>query len=782
MRYATLQQPWRSGVALLTLLTCLLAFTGAWATGISVSTSSLTGFTTQQGSSSQVKSYTFTANDLTPPAANPDFNVTVAGTGFEISTSQNGPFATTIPLNLSSGGNLSQVIFVRIKASATQGSVSGTINHFLNVSPAVSTPVVLLSGAVSAPPLPIFGFDPGSLSGFTTKQGIPSEPKTYLITASRFPPQTSIELRIPGDDADEFQLSVNAQGPYGPLTFIKADNNGNIQRTVFVRLKASATPGAKTAILVHSIRATDAPLGEVQLTGTVTAVPANQPRIFIEPDFLDKLDTTPEQSSAPKSFVINGQHLPGSSASLQVLSPAGFNVSEQASGPFSTSLTIQLAIQPDGTAQKTLFVRLKGETLGGVFGIVQVKDGGDLFDELRVEGTVKDVPAQPVLLVDPTSLSGFTTNGSAPSQIKQYQLTGSGLTSSNGSVINLSLAAPAGFEIQLDGTSFFSDSQGISGNGTATINVRLKSGLAPGNYSGNITHSNPDITTVNLAVSGTVTGPPTTSVNLASLAGFTTNQGTPSAPKAFTISGTNLPVSNPAIIAVSAQAPAGYEVATLASGPFSDQLQTLTGVAANGTGSRELFVRLKGTATGPINGTVTAQMGSITPSTLSVSGVVSPASGGPDLTTTLSLPQASFAPSGANSVRNFIVEIFETGGQPTASGKAAITLTAPVGYSLSFTTSLNSINVSGGSNNPISVDNTQWLVTTNQTNQQFSLTMKAGQLIGAKGKATLGFTITRTTANTGSSSNITVNVNDDASKSYDGDSSNNIYSRIVTGL
>ncbi|WP_460906900.1 Ig-like domain-containing protein [Spirosoma areae] len=155
----------------------------------------------------------------------------------------------------------------------------------------------------------------------------------------------------------------------------------------------------------------------------------------------------------------------------------------------------------------------------------------------------------------------------------------------------------------------------------------------------------------------------------------------------------------------------------------------------------------------------------------------------PDLTPVITLPQANFTPSGANSTRDFIVEIFELAGQSTSSGNAAITISAPSGYTLSFTNSLTSINVSGGANNPVSVDNTKWMVTSiAPTNEQISLKMNAGQFIAAMSKGTLGFTITRTTANTGSSSNITVNVTDDATKTYDSNPLNNVYARIITGL
>jgi len=154
----------------------------------------------------------------------------------------------------------------------------------------------------------------------------------------------------------------------------------------------------------------------------------------------------------------------------------------------------------------------------------------------------------------------------------------------------------------------------------------------------------------------------------------------------------------------------------------------------------------------------------------------------PDLTPTIVLPLANFTATGLNSTRFFIVNVFEVLGQATSSGSAVITITAPLGFTLAYSNVLSSIEVSGGIANPVLVDNTKWAVMSNPSDRQYTLKLNAGQVISALGTATLGFTITRTTANTGSSSNITVNVSDDPTNGYDSNPLNNIYARIITGL
>jgi hypothetical protein len=151
----------------------------------------------------------------------------------------------------------------------------------------------------------------------------------------------------------------------------------------------------------------------------------------------------------------------------------------------------------------------------------------------------------------------------------------------------------------------------------------------------------------------------------------------------------------------------------------------------------------------------------------------------PDLTPNLLLPQANF-PAGS-SVANFVVGLYEGNGFPTSSGNVAITLTAPFGYSLTFDPSLTSITISGGTGSSMTVTNTNWTVASSQNNQ-ISLVMKSGQFIGAGGNVTIGFSLTRTSANSNSAANLTVSVADDAANAYDSNITNNIYARIITAL
>ncbi|GAB4020469.1 hypothetical protein GCM10028808_61720 [Spirosoma migulaei] len=217
-------------------------------------------------------------------------------------------------------------------------------------------------------------------------------------------------------------------------------------------------------------------------------------------------------------------------------------------------------------------------------------------------------------------------------------------------------------------------------------------------------------------------------------------------------------------------------------GPLSGTLTSVTLTAGGGTSYA--FGGLGLVSQNPTSGTAIVNASGIysvtVTSSAGCSNTASLALAGTDLTPTLVLPQANFAAIG--SVANLVVNLFEVAGLPTTMSNVAITITAPAGYTISFDPSSTRINVLGGTENPVAIDNSNWLVTSSLANRQLSLVMKANQFIGAGGKVALGFSVTRTSANSGSTSTITVNISDDATKGYDGNTANNVYARIINGL
>ncbi|KAF0204040.1 MAG: peptidase domain-containing [Bacteroidetes bacterium] len=118
----------------------------------------------------------------------------------------------------------------------------------------------------------------------------------------------------------------------------------------------------------------------------------------------------------------------------------------------------------------------------GVWGIYDTRNpfGGEvdvLVIDLMPSG-------EPTLSVSPSALNGFTyVEGNGPSEVQTYLLSGTDLEGSG----NISVTAPADYEVSSDGTTFtdalslpFAD--GIITGQPLTVSVRLKAGLASGDY------------------------------------------------------------------------------------------------------------------------------------------------------------------------------------------------------------------------------------------------------------------------------------------------------------
>ncbi|MCB5223699.1 MAG: chitobiase/beta-hexosaminidase C-terminal domain-containing protein [Candidatus Syntrophosphaera sp.] len=120
-----------------------------------------------------------------------------------------------------------------------------------------------------------------------------------------------------------------------------------------------------------------------------------------------------------------------------------------------------------------------------------------VIDNLSWTGYSGGTPT-PIISVS-GSLTAFSTEVGSPSLAQTYSLSGSNLTA------NISVAAPAGFEISSDGSSY-SGSLSLSSSYNGSVYVRLI-GTTAGEYSGNITHSSTGASDVNMAVSGTVYEP-----------------------------------------------------------------------------------------------------------------------------------------------------------------------------------------------------------------------------------------------------------------------------------
>ena len=119
-----------------------------------------------------------------------------------------------------------------------------------------------------------------------------------------------------------------------------------------------------------------------------------------------------------------------------------------------------------------------------------------------------DRPVVPTIVASLTTLSGFTyQEGFGPSNVKYFTVSGDNLTDN----ISLSLAS-SDFEISLSENSGYSNNISLTpseGTVSSTIYVRLRAGLAQNDYDDTITVSSDGASNQSIALTGSVSEPPT---------------------------------------------------------------------------------------------------------------------------------------------------------------------------------------------------------------------------------------------------------------------------------
>ncbi|MBP7333855.1 MAG: hypothetical protein KA963_03990, partial [Candidatus Cloacimonas sp.] len=208
--------------------------------------------------------------------------------------------------------------------------------------------------------------------------------------------------------------------------------------------------------------------------------------------------------------------------------------------------------------------------------------------------------AAPTIIVS-GSLSPFSTFTGTPSAAQTYTISGQNLTG------NITVAAPTGFTLSTDNTTF-STTLSLASDFSGTIYVRL-TGVSAGTFSGNIVHSSPGATNVNLAVEGTVTNPNPTINITANLSTFSTQLGTPSASQSYTVTGLFL------TSAISITAPTGFTLST-----DNTTFSTTLSLASDFSGT--IYVRLTGVSAGTFSGNIVHSSTGATTQNLAVTGTV----------------------------------------------------------------------------------------------------------------------------------------------------------------
>ncbi len=502
---------------------------------------------------------------------------------------------------------------------------------------------------------PIINVNPATITGFTYVEGSgPSAEQSFTIEGANL--TSDISIAAPAD----YEISLTSGSGYTtPLTLTQS--GGTVSSvTVYVRLKSGLIAGDynNENITATSTGATDKTVG-CNGTVTVSGAPLVLAYQGFEVDPATPADTwtytgTCTESTTKFSGGTQSGRLDGSNSiileniDITAYDDVVLSVAFAAAGPDSgEDLYLDISYDNGSTWTGAGSVKLIdgysntpidfGNTNGADPTTVATNPWTVNIDNaetqisvrLRVVGLdvseyyyVDDIQltgliSGPTIVVNPSSLSGLdyvVSNG--PSSEQSFSISGYNLTG------DISITPPANYEISTgSGGSFLATNpvtltQSGGSVASSTIYVRLKAGLAAGDYNNeDITATSTDATDKTVTCNGSVTTP-ALSVSETALTGFTYIYGNgPAASQTFTVSGSSL--SNDLVVT----APADYEVsdddvtfgASVSLTPVSNTVAVTT-----------IYVRLKaGLAIGEYNlEDVTISSTGATSETLACSGNV----------------------------------------------------------------------------------------------------------------------------------------------------------------
>ena len=438
---------------------------------ISLSTLSLSGFSTRVGVVSAPQSYMVSGTELTG-----GLTVTAPG-GFEIST-DNISFSDSLLLIPNAGLLSSQTIHVRISAAAGAGNLSGNISH--TGGDALSQ-TLSLGGVVVQPSLSL---SPSSLPGFTADLGSSSSSQNYTVSGAHLTGTVTVTA------SEGFEISLD-NSSFGNNRILTPTGGTLSVVPVYVRLSSSAPLGVSAGSISHA--GGDAAGLNLAVTGTVTSA---NPTLALSVTSLSGFVSTFGVPSASQFYTVSGSGLSGT---IMFTAPSGFEISLDNS-TFATSRTLNpVAGNLSGV---TVYVRLSGAaSVGSPSGNISHSGGGASSISVGVTGIVAD--ATPILTLSTNSLSGFSSLPGDPSAPQSYTVSASNLMGP------ITVTAPNGYEVSQDGIAYAASQILAPTAGVLTeilLQVRLSSSAATGAVSGNVAHTGGGITAQNLVVSGTVTG------------------------------------------------------------------------------------------------------------------------------------------------------------------------------------------------------------------------------------------------------------------------------------
>jgi len=564
---------------------------------LTLSASSLTGFTSVSGTASASQSYTVSGSNLTSNV------VVTAPAGYEVSL-DNSTFSGSKTLVPTSGSLSGVTVYVQLSASAATGAVNGTVTH---VGGGATTQNLTVGGTVSAS-APAMTLSKSSLTGFTSVSGTASASQSYTVSGSNL--TSNVVVTAPAG----YEVSLDNSTFGGSKTLVPT--SGSLSGvTVYVRLSASAATGSVSGTVTHvGGGATTQNLtvsGSVgKATPTINVIPTASSIFYGQP--LSSSMLSGGSASVAGTFTwVAPSVLPVLGTSTQSVV---FNPTDTVSyNTVTTSVTVNVTVASaslslsnlsqtyDGTAKSVTVTTVPA----GLSYTLRYNDSASSpvnSGSYRVVATVSDpnyLGSSTATLTVSKATPTITTAPAASSITYGQSLSDSVLSGGQ---------AKLGVN-HVPGAFSFTTPSILPLLGTSPQAVTFTPSDA-GNY--NVTG-----TTVSLTVNP---APATMNLSKSSLTGFTSVSGTASASQSYTVSGSNL-TSN-----VVLTVPTGYEV-SLDNSTFGGS-KTLVPTSGS-LAAVSVYVRLSAsTVTGAVSGTVVNAGGGATTQNLTVNGTVTPKSSG----------------------------------------------------------------------------------------------------------------------------------------------------------
>lgn len=316
--------------------------------------------------------------------------------------------------------------------------------------------------------------------------------------------------------------------------------------------------------------------------------------------------------SAEQSFTVIGSNLTGD---ITVTPPTHFEISTTSGSGF-TSSALTLTQAGGVVAATTLYVRMKSGLAVGTYSGESIVLSSTGYNNVNV--TCSGIVGSPAISSTPTTVTGLNYSfGNGPSTSKSFNVSGSFLTE------DITVIPPANFEISLTANGTYQETAlilpQVSGEVVSTlIYVRLKTGLAKENYTGNITLTSTGATPIDVFVSGAV-GLPIIFSTPTSIAGLNYKLGYgPSISWSFNVSGSFLTEN------IIVTPPSNFEISLAAHGTYQKEALILAQMSGE-VPTTPIYVRLKtGLGVGSYNDSVLLSSNGALTKSVVCNGSVSP--------------------------------------------------------------------------------------------------------------------------------------------------------------